>query len=73
MNNQNKISVLIGMMIHMPRKQPLEIIIAWAHLLFATNLLECVLNCAPALQRAQQPTKLFQLLVTKNIYIFCIL
>lgn len=55
------------------RKQLQEVITAWAHLLFATNLLAHVLNCVPVLQRAQQPTKLFKLLVTEHIYIFCIL
>lgn len=60
-------------MIHTPRKQLQDIITALAHLLFTTNLLAHVLTCAPVLQRAQQPKKLFKLLVTENIYIFCIL
>lgn len=57
----------------MRRKQLQEVTIASAHLLFATNLLNHVLTCVPVLQRAQQPTKLFKLLVAENIYIFFIL
>lgn len=51
-NQKNKISTLIGMMIHVPRRQPQEVTTARTHLLFATHLLIDVLNCVPVLQRA---------------------
>lgn len=51
-NQKNKISTLIGMMIHVHRRQPQEVITAQTHLLVATHLLTHVLNCVPALQKA---------------------